>query len=180
MTRSSTLDQTVSPGAPGAESGDTIDAGSSVTENYINSSLGFNPPAIASSVWRSRRSRAFSTEWWKGPSPFIAYVADKNLTFNLATEGENSARWTVVVQMEFDMLLKNGPWTLVPRSSPTNILTNCWIFHRKQLTDSSGTQLGKFEGGIVTTRFWKLVFVAKSGSCPLKKFLFYLSVKFTF
>lgn len=65
---------------------------------------------------------------WKGSSEFVANIPDVKLTLILATMGKGGVKRTSAVHLKIDFLGTNGTWTLVPRSSATNILTSRWIF----------------------------------------------------
>lgn len=64
------------------------------TKNIVELHKTFNPLPVVSIVRRLNQSRAFPIDWWKGPSAFIADIADERFTFNLATKEKNGANWT--------------------------------------------------------------------------------------
>jgi hypothetical protein len=45
--------------------------------------------------------------------------------------------WRQAMQEEYDALLSNNTWDLVPRPPGTNIVTDKWIFHHKFNVDGS-------------------------------------------
>lgn len=57
-------------------------------------------PQNLPTVRKSARSRAFPRERWKGIPAYIVNIQDKKLAFNLATKGENGAKWTRLPTLE--------------------------------------------------------------------------------
>ena len=45
--------------------------------------------------------------------------------------------WIKAMQKEYDALIRNGTWALVPPSPRQNIVANKWVFHIKQNLDGS-------------------------------------------
>ncbi|KAL2936002.1 Retrovirus-related Pol polyprotein from transposon RE1 [Bienertia sinuspersici] len=45
--------------------------------------------------------------------------------------------WKVAMQEEYDALIENGTWELVPRPSNANIIRSLWIFRHKMKSDGS-------------------------------------------
>ncbi|POM66569.1 Integrase catalytic core protein [Phytophthora palmivora] len=52
-------------------------------------------------------------------------------TFGDAMESVHSMQWNNAADDEFDSLMKNDTWELVPREKHTNVLQNRWIFRVK-------------------------------------------------
>lgn len=55
-------------------------------------------------------------------------------TFQSTAKQEN---WVRAMNVEFDALVKNNTWTLVPRPSDANVLGSKWIFWTKFHFDGS-------------------------------------------
>jgi hypothetical protein len=47
------------------------------------------------------------------------------------------ANWRSVMQVEYDAIMANNTWTLVPRPVGVNIVTGKWVYHRMFLVDGS-------------------------------------------
>ncbi|GKE58573.1 ribonuclease H-like domain-containing protein, partial [Tanacetum coccineum] len=45
--------------------------------------------------------------------------------------------WQNAMQDEYNALIKNNTWTLVPRPPDTNIVRCMWLFHHKHLVDGT-------------------------------------------
>nr|GEW20723.1 serine/threonine-protein kinase TOR isoform X2 [Tanacetum cinerariifolium] len=53
------------------------------------------------------------------------------------TIANNSPEWRHAMKEEYDALMKNGTWSLVPRASHTNVVDGKWVYRLKQ--DKNGT-----------------------------------------
>jgi hypothetical protein len=80
----------------------------------------------------------------RGKSGFRQPVDRLNLTASLLSSVPKSVRsalvdphWRAAMLDEFDALLANDTWTLVPRPVGVNIVTGKWIYHHKFRDDGS-------------------------------------------
>ncbi|GKA46102.1 retrotransposon protein, putative, ty1-copia subclass [Tanacetum coccineum] len=48
----------------------------------------------------------------------------------LFTVANNSPEWRQAMKEEYDALMKNGTWSLVPRASTTNVVDGKWVYRR--------------------------------------------------
>ncbi|GKC00551.1 retrovirus-related pol polyprotein from transposon TNT 1-94 [Tanacetum coccineum] len=48
------------------------------------------------------------------------------------TVANNSPEWRQAMKEEYDALMKNGTWSLVPRASNTNVVDGKWVYSLKQ------------------------------------------------
>ncbi|GKC45290.1 DNA helicase INO80 isoform X2 [Tanacetum coccineum] len=53
------------------------------------------------------------------------------------TVANNSPEWRQAMKEEYDALMKNGTWSLVPRASNTNVVDGKWVYRLKR--DKNGT-----------------------------------------
>ncbi|GKF06663.1 retrovirus-related pol polyprotein from transposon TNT 1-94 [Tanacetum coccineum] len=53
------------------------------------------------------------------------------------TIANNSLVWRQAMKEEFDALMKNGTWSLIPRASNTNVVDGKWVYRLKR--DKNGT-----------------------------------------
>jgi hypothetical protein len=54
------------------------------------------------------------------------------------------------MQAEYDALLANDTWSLVPRPPGVNLVTGKWIYHHKLLADGS---LDRYKGSLGSEGF---------------------------
>nr|GEU34299.1 Gag/Pol polyprotein [Tanacetum cinerariifolium] len=73
----------------------------------------------------------------------------------------NSPEWRQAMKEEYDALIKNGTWSLVPRASNTNVVDGKWVYMLKR--DKNG----------VVTRY-KARFTAKDDRRSTGRFAIYL------
>jgi hypothetical protein len=64
----------------------------------------------------------------------IALHEEKPTCFSQASK---SAEWRLAMNIEFDALLKNGIWSLVPSSPVMNIVGSKWVFRIKRKADGT-------------------------------------------
>ncbi|GKD93309.1 retrovirus-related pol polyprotein from transposon TNT 1-94, partial [Tanacetum coccineum] len=48
------------------------------------------------------------------------------------TVANNSPEWRQAIKEEYDALMKNGTWSLVPRASTTNVVDGKWVYMLKR------------------------------------------------
>lgn len=53
------------------------------------------------------------------------------------TEAVRFPEWRHVMEVEFQTLMSNKTWTLVPSNSAQNLVGCCWIFHTKHRADDT-------------------------------------------
>jgi hypothetical protein len=53
------------------------------------------------------------------------------------TTAAKDANWRHAINAEFDALLKNGTWSLVPFSPSVNVVGSKWVFRIKRKADGS-------------------------------------------
>ena len=58
-------------------------------------------------------------------------------TLKSALNCEHSAEWEKAINREYNSLLSNETWELVPRPENTNIVGSRWVFKVKQCSDGS-------------------------------------------
>nr|GEW07346.1 hypothetical protein [Tanacetum cinerariifolium] len=67
------------------------------------------------------------------PSANHATVLPTTITEpNSFTIANNSLEWHQAMKEEYDALMKNGTWSLVPRASNTNVVDGKWVYRLKQ------------------------------------------------
>ncbi|GKE95377.1 retrovirus-related pol polyprotein from transposon TNT 1-94, partial [Tanacetum coccineum] len=57
------------------------------------------------------------------------------------TVANNSSEWRQAMKEEYDALMKNGTWSLVPRASTTNVVDGKWVYRLKR--DKNGAIITK-------------------------------------
>ncbi|GJU38694.1 nucleotide-binding alpha-beta plait domain-containing protein [Tanacetum coccineum] len=55
------------------------------------------------------------------------------------TVANNSLEWRQAIKEEYDALMKNGMWSLVPRASNTNVVDGKWVYRLKWDTNGAIT-----------------------------------------
>ncbi|GKF54031.1 retrovirus-related pol polyprotein from transposon TNT 1-94, partial [Tanacetum coccineum] len=50
----------------------------------------------------------------------------------LFTVANKSLEWRQAIKAEYDALMKNGTWSLVPRASNTNVVNGKWVYRLKR------------------------------------------------
>ncbi|XP_031269063.1 uncharacterized protein LOC116127555 [Pistacia vera] len=63
-----------------------------------------------------------------------------------------SSVWKTTMQAEFDALVHNNTWSLVPSKPDMNIVGNKWVFRTKYNADADGT-LQKYKARLVAKGF---------------------------
>src|SRR5579859_164342 len=58
--------------------------------------------------------------------------------------------WEIAAQEEYDSLMKNATWEVVPRPTNRNVITSRWVFRHKK--DETG-KIVRFKAWIVARRF---------------------------
>ena len=71
-------------------------------------------------------------------------------TVDQALNGPDSAKWKDAMQKEYDSLLKNGVFSLVPSPKDRNIVDNKWVFKIKRNADGS---VERFKARLVARGF---------------------------
>lgn len=108
--------------------------------------------ASATAPRRSGRVCKPTSDWWKTRA-LASITPDHLLTYATATKGEESQSWKNAIKSEYDSLIENKTWTLVPRSQARNLLTSKWVFKRKDVSDANGGSLVKYKARLVCRGF---------------------------
>ena len=77
--------------------------------------------------------------------PLISDI-DAPKSVNDALKGPNAVEWKAAMDREYQSLMKNKTWTLVPRPKDTNVVGNRWVYTIKR--DAYGN-ITKFKGRLV-------------------------------
>ena len=80
-------------------------------------------------------------------------MADINEPVNIeeAWSGENSANWKQATNSEYESLMKNNTWELVPPPKGKNIVGSRWVFKVKRGEDGS---VDRFKSSISCARIF--------------------------
>nr|GEZ57867.1 uncharacterized mitochondrial protein AtMg00810-like isoform X2 [Tanacetum cinerariifolium] len=68
------------------------------------------------------------------------------------TVANNSPEWRQAMKEEYDALMKSGTWSLVPRSSNTNVIDGKWVYKLKR--DKNGA-ITRYKARFVAKGFWQ-------------------------
>ncbi|GJU47053.1 putative RNA-directed DNA polymerase [Tanacetum coccineum] len=68
------------------------------------------------------------------------------------TVANNSPEWRQAMKEEYDALMKNGTWSLVPRASNTNVVDGKWVYRLKR--DKNGA-ITRYKARFVAKGFWQ-------------------------
>ena len=71
-------------------------------------------------------------------------------TVDEALSGDHSAEWSRALESEYQSLLKNKTWTLVPRPENKNVVGNRWVFKVKHKADGT---IDRFKARLVAQGF---------------------------
>jgi Reverse transcriptase (RNA-dependent DNA polymerase) len=70
-------------------------------------------------------------------------------TFNQAMKRPVSAMWKHSIQCEYDLPMKHGTWTLVPRPINVNVIACKWVFKTKLIKNNEGLDALKYKSRLV-------------------------------
>jgi len=90
---------------------------------------------------RSAREKRSPGEWWKGNKAtalISAGVSADPRTFAEALNGPHGKAWMDSMQSEYDSLIENGCWELVPRPPNTNVISSKWVYKTKEEQTEKG------------------------------------------
>nr|GEV77540.1 putative ribonuclease H-like domain-containing protein [Tanacetum cinerariifolium] len=90
------------------------------------------PPPL---ITRQRSANLCQNPKQRVPNPFSnhAIVLPTTITKpTLFTVANNFSEWRQVMKKEYDALMKNGMWSLVPRASNTNVVDGKWVYRLKR------------------------------------------------
>jgi len=95
-------------------------------------------PEEPTQLRRSARGRMPVTEWWKvQPSANPAGMPQEPTNLRQALSGPQAKEWWEAVKAEYDALIHNGTWELIPRPATGNIMGSTWKFKIKRNSDGS-------------------------------------------
>jgi hypothetical protein len=91
---------------------------------------------------RSTRERRPPVEWWKG-SPDVEHADitrstdahEDPQTFSEAINSSDSGKWKAAIEEEYQSLIQNQTWELVPKPKDRNIVSCKWVFKTKLGSD---------------------------------------------
>jgi hypothetical protein len=73
------------------------------------------------------------------PQALIAYIAANKDEPTCFSQASKHLEWRTAMNTEFDALLKNGTWSLVPFSPSMNIVGSKWVFKIKRKANTSNS-----------------------------------------
>jgi hypothetical protein len=71
------------------------------------------------------------------PKALIATTCSDDVEPTSYSSAAQHPAWRAAMNIEFDTLLSNGTWTLVPPTANTNIVGCKWVFHLKRKADGT-------------------------------------------
>nr|GEZ00338.1 putative RNA-directed DNA polymerase [Tanacetum cinerariifolium] len=87
-------------------------------------------------------------------NPFVSYaiVLPNSIKPTSFTIANNSLEWRQAMKEEYDALMKNRTWSLVPRASNTNVVDGKWVYRLKQNKNGAITC---YKARFVAKGFWQ-------------------------
>ncbi len=83
------------------------------------------------------RTTTDSTIPYPVPQAFLAAIDSTITEPTCYTTTVKVPEWRIAMNLEFDALLKNSTWTLVPHSQARNLVGYKWVFRIKRKADGS-------------------------------------------
>ncbi|OIT30957.1 putative mitochondrial protein, partial [Nicotiana attenuata] len=83
----------------------------------------------------------------KSKLSFLTHFAPTPVTFNQANKHEE---WRQAMKVEYDALIKNQTWELVPREPSKNVVDCKWLYWIKRKADGS---IDRFKARLVAKGF---------------------------
>ncbi|XP_043718051.1 uncharacterized mitochondrial protein AtMg00820-like [Telopea speciosissima] len=71
------------------------------------------------------------------PQALLATIKDKEEEPTSYTLASKDPKWRAAMNDEFDALMRNGTWKLIPPNPSLNIVGNKWVFRIKRNADGS-------------------------------------------
>ncbi|KAE8907367.1 Retrovirus-related Pol polyprotein from transposon TNT 1-94 [Phytophthora fragariae] len=116
--------------------------------------------ASSSVSWEKAREemqRAMAKEqalaWWQDYGCLTMGVINEPETYANAIESEFSVEWKAAAQAEYNALIKNFTWELVPRQKNMKVLRNRWVFRVKYKADG---EIDRFKARLVIKGFMQV------------------------
>ncbi|GMF41340.1 unnamed protein product [Phytophthora fragariaefolia] len=126
--------------------------------SYSNTNL--DDYVSASTSWKKAREemqREMAKEqahaWWQDYCCLTTNVISEPETLKEAMNSEHYVQWSEAAQKEYDALIKNCTWELVPWQKHMKILRNRWVFRVKYLADG---EIDKFKARLVIKGFMQV------------------------
>jgi hypothetical protein len=119
-----------------------------------------NDSPSSSPSWEKAREemlRAMAKEqalaWWQDYCCLAMSAINEPENYGQAMESEASVPWREAAQKEYDALIKNSTWELVPGQKHMKVLRNRWVFRVKYLANG---EVDRFKARLVIKGFMQV------------------------
>ena len=104
-------------------------------------------------VCRSTRVRKPPEEWWKSTVALVSTNLSDPRTFTEAIQSSNSHQWKKASDSEYESLITNNTWKIVPRPNNSNVVSCKWVFKTKEESNPNGSILTRYKARMVARGF---------------------------
>ena len=127
---------------------DTDDAGQPAEHTITNEQ-------VPASLRRSTRQRRVPGAWWSSSAALVstAVANDDPKTFAEAVSCSAGPEWMKSMTAEYDSLMENKCWRLVPRPRDTNVVSCRWVYKTKEEQTKEGTLGSRRKSRLVARGF---------------------------
>ena len=85
--------------------------------------------------------------------PNMSFLCENSIEPTTVQEALFHPEWKKAMEAEFQALMKNDTWDLVPYTKDMNVMTNKWVFRVKYKSDGTGH---RFKACLVAKRFQQM------------------------
>ncbi|KAE8905453.1 hypothetical protein PF007_g29092 [Phytophthora fragariae] len=121
------------------------------TDDYVSASASWEK--VRGEMQREM-AKQHAIAWWQDYCCLTMGVIHEPETINEARKSEYSVQWSQAAQKEYDALMKNCTWELVPREKYMKVLRNRWVFRVKYLADGN---IDRFKARLVIKGFMQVM-----------------------
>jgi hypothetical protein len=121
---------------------------------------------------RPTRQRRKPGAWWTGATAFVSNATSADpKTFAEAVASPAGPEWMKSMTSEYESLMENKCWEIVPRPPNTNVVSSKWIYKTKEEQTSSGALGSRLKSRLVARGFSQIEGIDYSETyAPVVKF----------